>query len=325
MLNGYDCHSRMCGTKKLRNTVGIYSLTICLKDPIWKYVGSETSLGVNIGLGFEMAFQCDWMPAQNSSQRRRQALCRNICNVLNQLADGVIYYYTPVFPHTRSQEDGAMQYLTRIPDWWYVMSRLQDPVLIATSSMSDASVSTEVMIEIAKYLANPSRLVLCCTAGYRGITMAQPHIVGELSAQRFELAQLLSWWGHRVWSQGRMPTINVIERGEDEAWLADLYRRWDQEEERYLAMEARRQGMLPRHMRHPDDEEAAAAPRWQGEEEARWYDAHNFYEQAVEEAYTFGERVPVGTVTDLNGTIHLLYSDDEIIEGVSSEEENPWD
>jgi hypothetical protein len=217
-----------------------------------------------------------------------------------------------------------MQYLTRIPSWWYAMSRLPEPALLVTNSTADAMVSTEIMIELSKYLENPSRLVLCCTAGYRGITIAQPMIVSELSAQHPALAQLISWWGHRVWTQGRMPTINVIERGEDEQWLADLYRRWDQEEERYLAMEARRQGMLPRHMRHPTEEEEAAAPRWRGEEEARWYDAHNFFEQSVEEAYTFGERVPVGTVTDIDGTIHLLYSDDEFIAEDLSEEENPW-
>jgi hypothetical protein len=310
--------------KKHKNTTGICLSIICLKDPIWKFVGSETSLDASIGIGSKMAFSCDWMPQDNLVQRRRFSLCGNICNVLNQLADGVIYYYTPVFPHTRSQEDGALQYLTRIPTWWYTMSRLTDPVLISTHSTADAMVSTEILIELSKFLENPSRLVLCCSAGYRGITVAQPLIVAELSSQRHELAQLISWWGHRVWTAGRMPTIHPIERGQDEQWLADLYQRWDQEEERYLAMEARRQGLLPRHMRHPTEEEEAAAPRWRGEEEARWYDAHNFLEQSIEEAYTFGERIPVGTLTDTDGTIHLLYSDDEIIEGASSEDENPW-
>lgn len=100
-----------------------------------------------------------------------------------------------------------------------------------------------------------------------------------------------------------MPILNTPPEPSDAAWLRDLYRRWDAEEELYLQQEHRRQGI---------DEGRSEVERWRGDHELRWYSSLNFFEQAVEEAYTFGERIPVGTWEDRRGEIHLLYSDDEL-------------
>ncbi len=77
-----------------------------------------------------------------------------------------------------------------------------------------------------------------------------------------------------------------------------------------MRQEADRQGWLR------DEEDG----RFRNEEELRWYSSLNFFEQSVEEAIMFGERVPVGTYEDDQGIIHLLYSDDELeISELSSE------
>lgn len=283
-----------------------------------KYIGLDQALGARGVLEYSMAFQCDWMPTETRVQLRRFSLCGVTCNVLNQLSDGVVFYYPPVFPHYRSQETGTMQYLSVIPAWWYAMAQVPSPPLLVTQSQMDCTMSAEVCVEISKYLENPSRLVMSCTSVYRTITIMQQQIVSELANQRYEIARMISWWGHRTWTQGRMPVVNPVEQRGDAEWLARLYQRWDAEEERYMAMDLQRQG-VPLHI--IQEMEQAEAPAYRGEDELRWYDAENFFEQAVEEAYVFGERMPIGTVTDVNGHIHLLYSDDEVIEDDESSSE----
>jgi hypothetical protein len=238
-------------------------------------------------------------------------MCEIICSTLNQLATGVVFYYQPVYPHHMDFHTGHMQYMQTLPRWFLDQGRLEQNRPIVFGSMSySGELPSDVFAAVAIFLHNPSRLALCCPYGHRVIQIREPAIIQELADQIFNPARLIEWWGHRLWSAGRMPILNTPPEPSDARWLRELYQRWDREEEAYMRQEADRQGWLR------DEEDG----RFRNEEELRWYSSLNFFEQSVEEAIMFGERVPVGTYEDDQGIIHLLYSDDELeISELSSE------
>ncbi len=271
-------------------------------------LGSGKLLGVNGVFAFDM-FGASHLPADNVVQRRRQSLCQQTNATLNQMASGVVFYYSPVFAHYLDYISGSVTYARTIPRWWYELARIPEASLLITQSvLYTGDMQADLFPAIAIFLVDPSRLVLTCSAAHRLVTIAQPHITAELSDQMRSPAALLSWWGHRVWTRGQMPVIEPIVQAQDQHWLAQLYDRWDAEE---AAIAQHQYDRLPLHIRRELED---APPRWEDEEQLRWYDAQTFLEQSIEEARIFGEREPIGVRSTESGDVVLLYSDYEISE-----------
>jgi len=308
MLIGSDYRLRIRGTKKTKGIGGSYSLIMRWKEQQMKYIGSEIALVVPADSGSRMAMNCGHMPQNNLVQIRRRAMCNSINATINQLADGVLFYRSPMFPQCLDWYTGNTLYITQIPQWWYQLAQVPDSYPLDFESSGSASMlPVDLLEEIACYLENPSRLVLTHTCAHRYITMGQVRIVNRLADQTYPLARLLNWWGHRVWTRGRMPVLQEPPAPRDDEWLAQLYQRWDDQDAR---MEAAAYERLPRHIR----DELEDAPRYNHEEELHWYNAVNFLEQAQEEARVFGERIPLGVFTGPEGAVQLFYSDDEVID-----------
>jgi hypothetical protein len=298
--------------KRSRSIIVIYLLITCLKDHIWKSRGSEHILGAIAVFGFRK-MDTRHMARGTIVADRRLSMCQQVNSTLEQLASGVIFYYQPVYPHHVDFRSGHTQYLTQIPPWWYAQAQLPQVQPIQFASMSyEGTIPESLFYRIAIYMANPSRLVLSCTSSRRSVQIMEVAIITEIQSQRFPIAQLLRWYGHQLWTEGdRAPIINRTVDRDDAAWLRGLYARWDDEENRALTMEqyARNDDLFAQGgYGFLEYEPPVPHPH---EEEARWYDALNFFEQAVEEAYVFGERIPVGTRTLNSGIIQLIYSDEE--------------
>ncbi len=281
-----------------------------------KFIGSGVILAAIAAFGFEESFidmNCRHLAANNLVSERRLDLCQRVNNTLNQLQNGVIFYYSPVFPHHLDWTTGQLQYMTTIPRWWYAAAHLPQNSAIAFASTSmSGKLPMDVCYIVAMYLKDPSKLVQTCTEAHRQIVMMEPHIVATIAMQHPPIAQLVTWYGHQTWTQGRDPVLNVPPRPQNAEWLEELYRRWDAEEERAIQMHERIYQPHIRQMRHELEEDVDPDDPWfqPNAGELRWYTALNFYEQAVEEAMTFGERVPRGIDYDINGAMVLLYSSD---------------
>ncbi len=272
-----------------------------------KFFGSEHTLGAIEGFAYK-AMNCSHMPNATLFQRRRRELCEIINSTVEQLRAGVLFYYPPVYPHGLDYTAGHLMYRDTIPFWWYQNARVPDSVPIVFQSMMESGlIPSELFPMIAVCLQNPAPLVMSCTSAHRRITMQQPALVAELSQQNRVVAELISWWGHQVWTRGRMPVIREREyRPEaDMIWRRHMEELWADDRiylDDYNAMTpAQRQRFIYR--------EDGPDPR---EEEMRWYTAENFLTQAQQEAMVFGERVPVGVTTSDDGFMRLLFSDSDM-------------
>jgi hypothetical protein len=302
--------------KRSRSIIVTCLLITCLKDLTWKFNGSGHNLDVRGVSEFEEAkleMNCAHMEASNVVSRRRLELCQRINNTINQLANGVIFYYSPVFPHHLEWESGQIQYMTRIPAWWYAAAALPQTIQREFSNMDyQSNLPLDVAWMVASYLQNPSRLVISCPAIHRQVQISEPRIVAEIAEQWRPIAELRSWYGHQVWTRGRPAVQNVVAPQANDQFLAALYERWDQEEERAVRLHEERYEPHIRLARHMQDAEEQGDGWYQAnQDELRWYTALNFYEQSVEEAITFGERVPRGVIHSDDGTMRLFFSESD--------------
>ncbi len=271
-----------------------------------KYFGSELTLVVSAGFAYKV-MNCSHMPTASLFQRRRRELCEMINQTVEQLRSGVLFYYPPVYPHGLDYTAGHLMYRDSIPFWWYQNAQIpwSQPVSFQ-SAMETGKIPADLFSHIAGCLSNPAPLVMCCTAAHRQITIRQQAIVGELSQQNRVVAELISWWGHQVWTRGRMPVIREREYQPetDAIWRRHMEELWADDR---IYLDDFNQ-MTPAQRERYIYREDGPDPR---EEEMRWYTAENFLNQAQQEAHVFGERVPIGVTTSDDGFMRLLFSDSE--------------